>query len=199
LTSNKLYVLTILLLFFIPGYAVPEKLEIQVTSDKASVHLWPDAKSQIIGHIPPGTILYAKYKEGDWYKVHFRPSENAVMKSGFMHKRDVKTLEAEKKSQPQISISGISPIVIEDKGYKGEPVSLKFRDADIRDIIVTLCEVGGWSVVFDPGVMGEISCELNDVPWDQALDVILKTQHLAKKAEGKVFRIGRIKDLIDQH
>ena len=189
----------ILLLFFWGKYASAEQMKIQVTSEKANVHLWPDAKSQIIGHIPPGIILYAKYKEGDWYKVHFRPSEGAVMKSGFIHQDDIKTLEAKKKSQPQISISGISPIVIEDRGYEGEPVSLKFRDADIRDIIVTLCEVGGWSVVFDPGVTGKISCELNDVPWDQALDVILKTQHLGKTTEGKVFRIGRIKDLIDQH
>lgn len=189
----------LLLICLLSVYAVAEKQIIKVISETASVHLWPDAKSQVIGRIPVETILYSEYKQGEWFRVHFRPDKDAVMKSGFIHQRDVKALKVEKRNKPQIIISGKRAIVIENERFKGEPVSMNFKDADIRDVIAVLCEAGGWSVVFDPGITGKISCELKDIPWDQALDVILKTRRLAKTEEGKVFRIGQIKDLIDRH
>jgi len=194
----RVCVFAALLIFFLGAYALAEKQKIQVTSEKASIHLWADTESRIIAHISSGTVLISEYREGEWHRVNFRPTEDSVMKSGFIHQRDIRKLEEEKKKQPQIFISGISAITMEDIGYEGQPVSLKFRDADIRDVIAFLCDVGGWSVVFDPGVSGKISCELRDVPWDQALDVICKTRRLGKTAEGKVFRIARIKDLINR-
>jgi hypothetical protein len=194
--SVKVYTTMIFLILLLSALALAEKRVLKVTSAEASIHLWPDAKSKIIGRIPSGTYLYSEYTDGEWYRVHFRPDKDAIMKSGFIHQNDVENIQAKKRNQPQIYIDGKRAIIDDDMRFKGEIVSLKFRDADIRDVISVLCDVGGWSVVFDSGVTGKISCELKDVPWDQALDVILKTQHLGKTTEGKVFRIGRFKDLI---
>ncbi|MFC2163581.1 hypothetical protein ACFLT2_01140 [Acidobacteriota bacterium] len=196
--TKKTYALAILLIFILSAFVFAEKQKIKVVSEKANVHLWPDAKSQIIGRILSGTILFSKYKQGEWFMVHFRPSEGAVMKSGYIHQKDVKEAETKRKKELQIIISGKRAVVDEDIEYKGEPVSLQFTEADIRDVISVLCEFGGWSVAFDPGVKGKISCELKDVPWDQALDVILKTFRLGKTEEGKVFRIGKTADLMDK-
>ncbi len=194
----KEYTIAILLIFLLGVFALSEKQIIKVISEDASVHLYPDAKSQIIGRISSGSFLNTEYRDGDWFRVNFRPDKDAVMKSGFIHQKDVKDLEVKKRSKPQLIISGKRAIVSANDRFKGEPVSLQFRDVDIRDIIAVLCEVGGWSVVFDQAVTGKISCELKNIPWDQALDVILKTQRLGKTAEGKVFRIGKIKDLMDE-
>lgn len=188
----------ILLIFLLSIYALAEKKIIKVISETASIYLWPDAKSQIIGRVPSGAIFYSEYREGEWFRVNFRPDKDAVMKSGFIHQKDVKNLEVKKKNKPQIFISGKRAIVSENERFKGELISLQFRDADIRDVIAVLCEVGDWSVVFDPGVTGNISCELKDIPWDQALDVILKTFRLGRTEEGKILRIGKTKDLIDK-
>ena len=196
--TKKPYAVAALLMFILCSYVLAEKQKIKVISEKASVHLWPDAKSQIIGRLPLGTILFAKYKQSEWFMVHFRPSEGAVMKSGYIHQKDVEEAKTKRKKELQIIISGKRAIVDEDIEYKGDPVSLQFREADIRDVIAVLCEFGGWSVVFDPGVMGKISCELTDVPWDQAVDAILKTFRLGRVEEGKVLRIGKTKDLIEE-
>ena len=196
--SAKVCCASIFLVLIVAVFALAEKRVIKVTSKEAIVHLWPDAKSQIIGRVPSGTHLYSDYKDGAWHRVNFRPGEDAVMKSGFIHQKDVEEIQKKKMNQPQIYISGKRAIFDEDMRYQGELVSFKFKDADIRDVIAVLCEVGGRSVVFDSGVTGKISCELKDVPWDQALDVILATQRLGKTEEGKIFRIGLIKDLIDK-
>jgi hypothetical protein len=193
------YIAVILLVFFLGVFALAEKRLLKVTSQDAKVHFLPDAKSKIIGRIPSGTYLYSEYTDGEWFRVNFKPHRDAIMKSGFIHQDDVENIQAKKQNQPQIYIAGKRALIEEDTRYKGELVSLKFRDADIRDVVAVLCEVGGWSVVFDPGVTGKITCELVDVPWDQALAVILSTQRLGKEKEGKVIRIGRIKDLIDEH
>jgi hypothetical protein len=196
--SKKSIAISTLLMFFISLYVFAEKQKIIVTAEKASVHLWPDAKSQLIGRILSGTILFSKYKQGEWFMVHFRPSEGAVMKSGYIHQKDVEEAKTKRKKELQIIISGKKAIVDEDIDFKGESVSLQFTEADIRDVISVLCEFGGWSVVFDPGVKGKLSCELEDVPWDQVLDVILKTFRLGKTEEGKVLRIGKTTDLMDK-
>jgi hypothetical protein len=197
--SVNVYTTVIFLVFFLSVFALAEKRVLKVISEEASIHLWPDAKSKVIGQIPSGTYLYSEYIDGVWFRVNFRSHKDAIMKSGFIHQDDVENIQAKKRNQPQIYIAGKRALIEEDMRYKGDLVSLKFRDADIRDVIAVLCEVGGWSVVFDSGVKGKISCELVDVPWDQALDVILSSQRLGKVSDGKVFRIGRIKDLIERN
>jgi type IV pilus assembly protein PilQ len=74
--------------------------------------------------------------------------------------------------------------------FRGEPISMKFHDADLQAVIFILAEFAGLNVVFDPGVTGIVSVNLVDVPWDQALDVILKQNKMGKVIEGNILRIA---------
>ncbi len=74
--------------------------------------------------------------------------------------------------------------------YQGEALSFKFHDADLQAVVFYLAEFAGLNVTFDPGVTGIVSVNLVDVPWDQALDLILKQNKMGKVIEGNVLRIA---------
>jgi type IV pilus secretin PilQ/predicted competence protein len=74
--------------------------------------------------------------------------------------------------------------------YTGEILSLKFKDADLRDVILYLADFAGLNVVFDPEVRGVVTVDLKDTPWDQALDIILRINKMGKTLEGNVLRIA---------
>ncbi|MEW5902152.1 MAG: AMIN domain-containing protein, partial [Acidobacteriota bacterium] len=76
--------------------------------------------------------------------------------------------------------------------YTGEIITLKFKDADLRDVILFLGDFAKLNVVFDPEVRGVVTCNLEDVPWDQSLDILLKNNKLGKVLEGNVLRIAPI-------
>lgn len=79
--------------------------------------------------------------------------------------------------------------------YHGELLTLRFKDADLRDVIIYLGEFAGLNVVFDPEVRGIVTCNLVDVPWDQALDVFLKQNKMGRVLEGNVLRIAPVQTL----
>jgi len=79
-----------------------------------------------------------------------------------------------------------------EEKYKGEIISLKFKDADLRDVVLYLGELAGLNVVFDPEVRGTVTVDLKDVPWDQALDIILRINKMGKTLEGNILRIAPI-------
>ncbi len=81
------------------------------------------------------------------------------------------------------------------KVYKGKKVSLEFKNADIRDVVRILAEVSGVNFVVDPDVKGAVTVKLDNVPWDQALDVILKTNKLGMVVENGIVRIATLKSL----
>ena len=72
-------------------------------------------------------------------------------------------------------------------------VSLDFQDADIVPILRLLGDVSGYNIVVHPDVKGKISMKLMNVPWEQAMDMILKTFTLEKVVEGNVIRIASLK------
>ncbi len=82
--------------------------------------------------------------------------------------------------------------------YVGKPISLDFKEIDILDVLRIIAEVSGFNVVVDPDVSGQMTIKLNNVPWDQALDVILKNQGLGKEITGNVMRIANVAKLRDE-
>ncbi|MBN1356332.1 type IV pilus secretin PilQ [bacterium] len=92
-------------------------------------------------------------------------------------------------------VYGITPVT----KYKGKPIFLDLKDADILDIFRLIAEVSGFNVVVDPDVGGRITIRMDNVPWDQALEVILKNQGLGKEIEGNVMRIARNEKLRDEN
>ena len=79
---------------------------------------------------------------------------------------------------------------------EAEPVSFDLRDADLRDVLRVLSEVSGLDFVLQPGVAGRVSLRLTETPWDQALDVILRSQSLGHVLEGGVLRVGALEELL---
>jgi type IV pilus secretin PilQ/predicted competence protein len=82
--------------------------------------------------------------------------------------------------------------------YTGEPFSPRFKDADLRDVIMYLGERYGLNVIFDPDVRGTVSGSWTDVPWDQFLDMILKINKMGKSLEGNVLRIMPLNVLAEE-
>jgi type IV pilus assembly protein PilQ len=76
--------------------------------------------------------------------------------------------------------------------FNGEPLSLNLKDADIRDVLRTFADLTGLNMAIDPGVSGSVTVDFVDVPWDQALDLILRQNSLTYSLEGNVMRIGTI-------
>ncbi|BCB95501.1 PilQ [Dissulfurispira thermophila] len=72
-------------------------------------------------------------------------------------------------------------------------VSLDFQDADIVPILRLLGDVSGYNIVVHPDVKGKITMKLMNVPWEQALNIVLKTFNLEKVVEGNVIRIATLK------
>ena len=82
--------------------------------------------------------------------------------------------------------------------FTGEPVSLDFQNADLRAVLRTFAEISGLNVVIDPQVDGVVDVFLTDIPWDQALDVILRTNRLGYAVDGTVVRIAPLAVLADE-
>jgi type IV pilus assembly protein PilQ len=76
--------------------------------------------------------------------------------------------------------------------YTGEPISLNLKDADIKDVLRTFAQLTGLNMAIDPGVSGSVTVDFVEVPWDQALDIILRQNGLRFVLEGNVMRIGTI-------
>ena len=82
--------------------------------------------------------------------------------------------------------------------FTGQPVSLDFQRADLRAVLRTFSVISGLNVVIDPGVEGVVDVALQDVPWDQALDVILRANRLGYAVDGPIVRIAPLAVLADE-
>lgn len=111
-----------------------------------------------------GNFSQLAYQSDNIYAVEIRPVSE-------------KNLKAEKK---QIT-------------YKGERLSLNFQEIEVRSVLQLIGDFTGINVVVDDSVKGTLTLRLQDVPWDQALDIILKTSDLAKRQQDNVLYIADAK------
>ncbi|HVR98905.1 MAG TPA: type IV pilus secretin PilQ [Thermoanaerobaculia bacterium] len=77
-----------------------------------------------------------------------------------------------------------------ERVYIGEPIDLKVTNADVTDVLRTFAQISGLNIVIQPGVQGTVTAELENVPWDQALEQVLKINGLGYELEGNVMRIA---------
>ena len=74
--------------------------------------------------------------------------------------------------------------------FSGDPVTLDFQGADLRAVLRTFAEISnGLNIIIDPSIQGTVDVSLRDVPWDQALDIILRSNKLGYSVEGNIVRI----------
>lgn len=106
--------------------------------------------------------------------------------------------KVEESKSPVITAVGnddLSSLLGGDQKYSGRLISLDLQDTDIDNALRIIAEVSNLNIIASSDVSGKITLRLIDVPWDQALDVILKTNGLDKVQEGNVVRIAPVEKL----
>ncbi len=78
----------------------------------------------------------------------------------------------------------------EEFGYTGERLSLNFQDIEVRSVLQLLADFTGINIVVSDSVKGNLTLRMQNVPWDQALDIVLKTKGLAKRQNGNVMLVA---------
>ncbi len=97
--------------------------------------------------------------------------------------------------QGQAPAAAAAPATQEKPKYTGEPISLNLKDVDLKDFFRLIHEISGLNIIVDPNIEGKVTLVLDSVPWDQALDLVLKDNRLDKVLEGNVLRIAKLETL----
>lgn len=84
-----------------------------------------------------------------------------------------------------------------ERQYFGEPIDMSLKDADVVETLRSFAEISGLNIVVQPQVGGRVTVELHNVPWDQALEQILKINNLGYEVEGNIMRIAPL-DMLRQ-
>ena len=79
-----------------------------------------------------------------------------------------------------------------DQAFTGDPIDLELTNADIKDVLRTFAQLTGLNIAIDPNVQGQVTVSFVQVPWDQALDTILRQNGLAYEVDGNVMRVGTL-------
>ena len=135
-------------------------------------------------------------QEGDMIYIDFNHPEGLSGDALIVEATDRKSKPVRQRSEP-VSDEEMSPDLVESPGkpldtsrsYKGRKVTLEFADAEVRKIFQLLSEVSNKNFVLSDEVTGNISLKLVNVPWDQALDIILDTKGLDKREDGNIILI----------
>lgn len=83
-------------------------------------------------------------------------------------------------------------LIVSQKAFVGRKMSLDFQGANVASVLRLIADTAGINMVFGKDVEGQVTMQLKDIPWDQALDIVLKTNGLGIKKEGGVYRIAKL-------
>jgi type II secretory pathway component HofQ len=185
--------LVIILLFCLSFYAVPlfSCLDWLVTKNKRKIEVqsYSIEGDMVIIRLKNGKLAQIAAEDIDWESSEKLNQSN---NQDFETEQEFDATNAQNQAFEAKLIGG------ERKKYSGEPINLEFKDADIRDILHIFSEVSGLNFVIDPQVAGRTTIWLNEVPWDQALELILKNNGLGMVAEGNVYRVAPVQKLIEE-
>jgi len=87
---------------------------------------------------------------------------------------------------------------MEDKVYTGERLTLNFQDIDVRPVLQLLADTSGQNIVVSDSVKGRVTLRLQNVPWDQALDIVLRTKGLDMRRKNNVILVAPQAELAAQ-
>ncbi len=96
---------------------------------------------------------------------------------------------------PSADTYAITEVETGEVQFTGDPISLTLKDADIKDVLKTFSALTQLNIVIDPEVSGSVTVELRNVPWDQALDLILRINGLDYLLENNVLRVSTVTKL----
>ena len=96
----------------------------------------------------------------------------------------------EGQNPPAVNSQAPAEAPAQGKKYTGDPISVNLKDVDLKDFFRLIHEISGLNVVLDPAVRGTVTLVLDEVPWDQGLDIVLRNNGLTKEIDGNVLRIA---------
>jgi type IV pilus assembly protein PilQ len=108
----------------------------------------------------------------------------------FRHQKSANSLSIEIEKRMQDSLPDG-----QQTNFAGEPISLDFQDVPVRQVLQIIAQVNGFNLVTTDTVTGNVTISLSGVPWDQALDMILKVKGLDKRLEGNILLIAPTEEL----
>ncbi|VAX30799.1 Type IV pilus biogenesis protein PilQ [hydrothermal vent metagenome] len=124
-----------------------------------------------------------------------RPSMDKMGQSRKMTRRNQSSAEKKQKVIEELAEIGIDPCESLLGGEK-EKISLDFQDANVRNLFRIFSEISGFNLILSPEVAGEVNMRLLDVPWNEALEVILKNSGLGRQCLGKnIIRVASLQTL----
>ncbi|MGB9893256.1 MAG: type IV pilus secretin PilQ [Candidatus Saccharicenans sp.] len=173
-------------------FYAPQEMIVAQTEEKAPAPKKEPATANLASALPVTELKPA----AEIKQLEKKPETTPVMIESQPTEAKAEPQPKAQKTAPQEQ-EKFKPRVIqstEDK-YSGELISLKFKDADLRDVILFLADFAGLNVIFDPEVRGSVTCNLQEVPWDQAMEIVLRQNKMGKVIEGNVLRIAPISTL----
>lgn len=124
--------------------------------------------------------------------------EEPVVEEAKVEKELPAVVEEKVVPPPKPQVPDSPPPIIEAKRYIGRPISLDFQDADLTSVLRLMADVSELNIIIGPGVKGRTTVKLMSVPWDQALDVILKMHTLGQIREGNIIEIDTLENIVQQ-
>ncbi len=188
-----------------------------VRGDDVVLRVFVSPESSISARVEGNRIILGQFHRADEMMAQLAPdkvkpaAKEIVAKDGKEKTEKVKTPEvnvaaaagaepkpevtASRDEPAAIDASNVASILDESARYSGRLISLDLQDTDIDNALRIIAEVSNLNIIASEDVTGKITLRLIDVPWDQALDVILKTNGLDKVQEGNVVRIAPVEKL----
>ena len=158
----------------------------RIAAQRFSAHLAPSApRFALPSELTQPSFLLASYSgNGQPAKPEVDGAEQAAQQAMQQANTAAATVAGSAAQASTASMGSGTP------RYTGEPISVNLKDVDLRDFFRLIHEISGLNVVLDPAVKGSLTIVLDEVPWDQALDIVLQNNGLDKQLNGNVLRIA---------
>jgi len=102
-----------------------------------------------------------------------------------------KDAESEKKDQPSKGTFATKELRDDTARWTGEPISVDFKEIDMRDFFRFIADISQMNIIIDPAVKGTLTLKMRDVPWDQVLDLVCRTYGYGYEVSGNVIDVDR--------
>jgi type II secretory pathway component HofQ len=142
---------------------------------------------KFVGTLVQETEDQIMIKDRDGVTIRFKKDQLDLTKTNLEPEKE-KEHRAQPLSNREIEIRTIFPVKHQ---WVGEPISVDFKDIDIRDLFRFLAQTGNLNLIIDPQVKGTLTLKMTEVPWDQVLDVVCKQQGLGYTIDGNVVSVKK--------
>lgn len=163
------------------------KITVEISNSQLAADM--DRKLDVIDFATPVTFVDARQSGGD-VKIDVEVSgqyEKVIYQTGSEYNLEIKELDTD--------LMAKSKLLDDDIEYTGNLVSFNFQDIPVRSVIQLIADASQLNIVVADNVSGNVTLRLNNVPWDQALDIVLQSKQLDQRRRGDVIWVATAADI----